>query len=185
MTTTNLSTKRLLRCLAGAAALAAALPASAHPGHGASGFLAGLAHPFTGLDHLLALLAVGLVSRQQDKGYVLPPVFLVMAALGASSAAIGIAGGALELSIAATVVLLGALAACGLRLAPALSMLLVSGCAFVHGLAHGRELAGMASGAGFLLTSAVLMALGALPDARLRRAAGVAIGVAGVLLMAA
>jgi urease accessory protein len=70
-------------------------------------------------------------------------------------------------------------------LPPALALTLVSGCAFVHGLAHGRELAGMASGAGFLLTSAVLMALGALPDARLRRAAGVAIGVAGVLLMAA
>jgi urease accessory protein len=174
-----------IRCAAGLAALAVALPAAAHPGHGA-GFLAGLAHPFTGLDHLLALLAVGLWSRQQRDGYVLPPTFLVLAALGAaSSSGFPLAGSALEMSIAATVVLLGVLAACALRLPAALALPVVSLCAFVHGLAHGQELSGMSSGAGFLIASAALMAVGALPGERARRVAGAAIGLAGCWLLVA
>lgn len=177
--------QRALRWAAGLAILAVALPAAAHPGHGSTGFLSGLAHPFTGIDHLLALLAVGLVSRQQRAGYILPPAFLVMAALGASCAAIGIGANALELSIAATVALLGVLVAFTPRLPPGLALALVSGCAYVHGLAHGRELAGMASGAGFMLASAALMGAGALPGERLRPAAGVAIGLAGCCLMVA
>jgi hydrogenase/urease accessory protein HupE len=44
-----------------------------------------------------------------------------------------------------------------LRRAPQLAVLLAGGCGFLHGLAHGRELAGMASGAGFLLASALVM----------------------------
>jgi urease accessory protein len=179
----------IVRCAA-LAALFLALPAGAHPGHADTGFAAGLAHPLTGLDHLLALLAVGLLSRHQGRtghGATLPPAFLIMAALGASCAALVgpvVGAGALEMSIAATVLLLGGLAACGLRLAPALALPLVGACAFAHGLAHGRELAGMASGAGFLLASAFVMALGALPGERTRRIAGAAIGAAGCWLLA-
>ncbi|RYE98345.1 MAG: HupE-UreJ family metal transporter, partial [Oxalobacteraceae bacterium] len=84
----------------------------------------------------------------------------------------------------ATVLLFGVLAAFALRVPPALSVLTVGCCGFLHGLAHGGELAGMASGAGFLLASAALMALGALPGARVRRVAGAAIGAAGALLLA-
>jgi len=185
MTRSRFSSTRGLRVLAGLATLAVALPAAAHPGHGATGFLAGFAHPFTGLDHLLALLAVGMASRQQAHGHRLPPLFLAMAALGALVAAIGIPDAALELSIAATVVLLGGLVASGLRLAPALATGLVAGCAFVHGVAHGRELAGAAGGLGLLLASGVLMGVGALPGARARRVAGVAIGLAGAWLLVA
>jgi len=175
--------------------LGLALPALAHPGHaaqaGAGGFAAGLLHPMSGLDHVLALLAVGLWSRQQRHGYVLPPAFLVLMALGASAGPLlpGLAHGlpALETSIAATVLLLGVLAACALRVPPALSVAAAGACGFLHGLAHGRELAGMdavATGAGFLLASALLMAAGALPGARLRRMAGAAIGAAGAVLLA-
>jgi urease accessory protein len=178
--------RRLAIC---ALALAVALPASAHPGHADGGFGAGLLHPLTGLDHLLALLAVGLWSRQQRHGVVLPPVFLVLLALGAACAGAGLALPALETSIAATVLLLGGLVACapGLqrRVPPQLAVVVVGGCAFLHGLAHGRELAGMASGAGFLTTSAALMMIGALPGERVRRIAGAAIGAAGLCLLAA
>lgn len=174
------------RCLAALAGLALSLPAAAHPGHADTGFVAGFLHPLSGLDHLLALLAVGLWSRQQQgngvHGAVLPAYFLVLMALGAST---GLAPPALETSVAATVLLLGLLAATGRRLAPQLTMLLVSGCGFLHGLAHGQELAGKGSGAGFLLASALVMGIGALPSPRsLRRWLGAAIGAAGLCLLA-
>jgi urease accessory protein len=164
--------------------LAWAVPAAAHPGHGVeSGFLAGLLHPLSGIDHLLALLAVGLWSRQQQHGVVLAPSFLVFMALGASCAS-GIQLPALELSIAATVLLLGVLAAFALRMPPQLAVLTVGICGFLHGLAHGRELAGMASGAGFILASSSIMLAGAVPGERLRRMLGAAIGAAGLGLLA-
>ncbi|MDN4039783.1 HupE/UreJ family protein [Massilia sp. YIM B02443] len=173
--------------------LAMALPAAAHPGHGAdSGFVNGLLHPVTGVDHLLALLAVGLWSRQQRHGVVLAPTFLVLMALGAASAGSRIVVPALELSIAASVLLLGVLAACApalqRRVPPELAVITVGACAFLHGLAHGNELSGelggMSSGAGFILASALVMLAGAMPVERLRRALGAAIGAAGVWLVA-
>ena len=70
------------------------------------------------------------------------------------------------------------------RLPPQVAVAVVGGCAFLHGLAHGRELAGMASGAGFLVASALVMLAGALPGERVRRMAGAAIGAAGLCLLA-
>jgi urease accessory protein len=177
-----------MRCRHAALAVAAlglALPALAHPGHGVeSGFATGLLHPVSGPDHLLALLAVGLWSRQQRHGVVLPPVFLVLMALGASMASLLPTMPLLDTSIAATVLLLGVPAAFALRVPAALSVAAVGLCGFLHGLAHGQELAGMASGAGFLLASAAVMAVGALPGAGVRRLAGAAIGAAGAVLLA-
>jgi len=178
---------QLARAGVAVTALTLALPAAAHPGHAPdSGFVAGLLHPVTGVDHLLALLAVGLWSRQQH-GYLLAPTFLVMMALGEASSG-GVALPALELSIAATVLLLGGLAAYAPRLdarmPPQMAVLTVGACAFVHGLAHGNELTGVASGAGFILASAVLMLLGAIPGERLRRPLAAAIGAAGIWLVA-
>jgi len=178
----------LARAGVAATGLLLALPAAAHPGHGLeSGFAAGLLHPVTGIDHLLALLAVGLWSRQQQHGHVLVPTFLVMMALGAASSG-GVHLPALELSIAATVLLLGVLAACAPRLQqrvpPQVAVLTVGACAFVHGLAHGNELTGVASGAGFILASLGLMLLGAVPTGRVRRPLGLTIGAAGVWLVA-
>ena len=89
------------------------------------------------------------------------------------------------MSIAATVLLLGGLAACALRMPPQLAVAAVGCCAFLHGLAHGRELAGMESGAGFIFASALVMLAGALlPGERLRRMLGAAIGAAGLCLLA-
>ena len=168
-------------------ALTLALPAAAHPGHAPdSGFVAGLLHPVTGVDHLLALLAVGLWSRQQHR-CLLAPTFLVMMALGAASSG-GVVLPSLELSIAATVLLLGGLAAyaprLNARMQPQMAVLTVGACAFVHGLAHGNELTGMASGFGFILASAGLMLLGAIPGERLRQPLAAAIGAAGIWLVA-
>ena len=191
----------LRRMALAAGLLAVTLPAAAHPGHGTDGgFVNGLLHPVTGIDHLLALLAVGLWSRQQRHGVVLGPTFLVLMALGAASAGSRIVVPALELSIAASVLLLGVLAACTpalqRRVRPELAVVTVGACAFLHGLAHGNELSGelsgeligelsgISSGAGFLLASALVMLAGALPVARLRRALGAAIGAAGVWLVA-
>ena len=187
------TTRRCLKVLATLGALALSLPAAAHPGHLETGFAAGLLHPLTGLDHLLVLLGLGLWSRQQlEAGHdpmgtpaCLPPVFLVFMALGAST---GLAPPALETSVAATVLLLGVLAASRGRLAPSLALLLAGGCGFMHGLAHGHELAGMASGAGFLLTSSLLMAagtgIGTLAGQAVRRLLGAAIGALGLCLLA-
>ena len=168
-----------------------ALPAAAHPGHDqGSGFLAGLLHPLTGIDHLLALLAVGLWSRQQGRGVVLAPTFLVMMALGAASSGGRLLAAlpALELSIAATVLLLGGLVACAphvqKRVPPQLAVLIVAVCAFLHGLAHGNELSGMDSGAGFIVASALTMLAGVTTGEQLRRMAGAIIGAAGVWLVA-
>lgn len=173
---------------AGLAGLVLALPAAAHPGHGEGGLAAGLLHPLTGLDHLLALLAVGLWSRRQRHGMVLPPVFLVLMALGASCAGMLAQGllPALETSIAATVLLLGVLAAAALRMPPQLAVALAGLCGFLHGLAHGQELAGTASGAGFLASSALLMGAGMLVrlEEGSRRMAGATIGAAGLCLLA-
>jgi urease accessory protein len=184
------TTTRCAACLGGLAVLMLALPAAAHPGHEESGLAAGLLHPLTGLDHLLALLALGLWSGRQRQGAVLPPVFLVLMALGASCA--GMLGAAmlpaLELSIAATVLLLGVLAATALRMPPQLAAALTSLCGLLHGMAHGRELGGMASGAGFLLASALLMGVGMAAGSglgvRARRMAGAAIGAVGLCLLA-
>lgn len=188
---TNRKNVKKALCLAAAAAVPGltALPALAHPGHGGdSGMLAGLLHPLTGLDHLLALLAVGLWARGQRHGAVMPPVFLALMALGASSAGLLQDGllPALEASIAATVLLLGVLAASALRMPPQPAVALAGACGFLHGMAHGRELAGMASGAGFLFASALVMGLGMIvqPDPRRRRMAGAAIGAAGLCLLA-
>jgi len=181
-------TKLLKKTAIAVLALGVAAPALAHPGHGLdSGLVAGLLHPLTGVDHLLAMLAVGLWSRQQRHGALLAPTFLLMMALGAAAGG-GVRPHALELSVAATVILLGALAACApalqRRVPPPLAMATVGACAFVHGLAHGSELAGLASGVGFILASLALMLIGALPAARLGRPFGAAIGAAGVWLAA-
>src|SRR6056297_1396891 len=91
-------------------------PALAHSGHGATtGLIAGLAHPVFGLDHLLAMLAVGLWS-----GFVLPrrfwlgaAVFMAAMVVGAALSWAGIALPFVEAGIVASVVLFGAARAGG------------------------------------------------------------------------
>ncbi|PWF55263.1 HupE/UreJ family protein [Massilia glaciei] len=135
-----------------------ALPAAAHGGHaGASGLVAGLAHPFTGIDHLLAMLGVGIWSGRQKQRWTLPLCFLLMMALGA------LAQGAAVLSepaVLASALLVGALLLAKVRLPAGAAIALVAGCALLHGQAHGSELPGLATAAGYLGSCALLLLAG-------------------------
>lgn len=163
-----------------------ALPAAAHsdPG-GIAALSAGLLHPLTGLDHLLAMVGIGLWGRQQqERGLVL--VFLagmVGSATAFGGAPLPVAG---ELSLAGGVALIGTLVAVGQPAARWAAYSLVAVLGLLHGQAHTAEVPTIAGAAGFLITSAALLAAGRLlATAALHRKAGMAIGVGGVGLLSA
>ncbi|MBJ7313889.1 HupE/UreJ family protein [Rugamonas sp. CCM 8940] len=175
--------------LTGALALLC-LPALAHSGaapHG-HGFVDGFAHPFSGADHLLAMLAVGIWSVRQPNAQALPPIFLGTMLLGVLSGVAGLAIPGLELGIALTVALLGGLIAVAVRLPAAAGAALVGLFAFLHGNAHGRELPQAAAAMGLLAASALLIlagrALGRVGPARLTKLSGALIAALGLLLVA-
>ena len=135
----------------------------AHSGIGdAHGFVHGFAHPLSGLDHVLAMVAVGIFAWQLGGRalWLIPTTFVVvMAAAGA----LGMAGFALpgaEVGIAASVVVLGALIAFGRKAPVLVAMGIVGLFAVFHGHAHGSEMPLGASGAGyaagFMLATAFL-----------------------------
>jgi urease accessory protein len=185
-----------------AAALAlAATPAFAHVGVGdTSHFHSGLFHPFHGLDHILAMVAVGLYASQiGGRSLILVPLAFV-----ATMVAGGVLGKAgvwlpmVEQGIALSVVLMGLLIAAGVRLSTVIAMALVGVFALFHGHAHGGEGPEAASflpyAAGFVLATTFLhivgIALGLLldrlGDARahyLTRGAGAAGTLAGVAIL--
>jgi len=169
--------------------------AFAHPGHG-GGLADGLAHPFTGIDHMLAMVAVGLWAAQLGGRaiFALPLAFPLMMAAGAALGMNGVAMPWAEIGIVASVVVLGAMVAVGVRASLAVSVALVGVFAIFHGYAHGSEFPGSASpwlyGAGFIAATLVLHAIGIAiglvaqrPFAM--RTAGGAIAAAGLLLFVA
>lgn len=153
---------RLLRNVGiGTLALAAGL-AQAHTGHGTTGVLEGLVHPF-GLDHLLAMVAVGIWSVSAlpaSKAWWGPATFLLTLVLSAALGAMGLTIPWLEQLISLSVVLFGVMLVASRQKMPlALGLGLVALASSMHGLAHGAEtpdtgFAGYA--AGFLLTTATL-----------------------------
>ncbi|MGV7207349.1 HupE/UreJ family protein [Oxalobacteraceae bacterium A2-2] len=181
--------------ITGAVALtlaAASLPLYAHTGQGlphAHGFLDGFAHPFTGLDHLLAMLAVGVWSARQAAGKALPLTFLGMLLVGVLSGVMGLAIPGLETGIALTVALLGCLIAAAVRLPAGAGMAMVGMFAVLHGNAHGHELPSAAASLGMLAASALLLGagrvLGRASPALAVKLSGAAIAAAGVALVAA
>ncbi len=192
--------KTSLRSLGGVLALALATSAAqAHPGHGAEGLAAGLAHPFMGFDHLLAMVAVGLWSvaaLPQGKRAIGPAVFLATLLAGAALAYAGVALPWVEAGVAASVLMLGALMFGAQRVSPFIGLALVAMAALLHGQAHGSELlAGQSFAAyatGFMVGSALLHAAGLGVGAWMHQARaglwrGVAalIGASGLLMLAA
>jgi len=137
--------------------------AFAHTGAGSSsGFAHGFAHPMTGLDHVLAMVAVGLLAWQIGGRalWMVPLSFVVAMAAGG---ALGVAGWdlpAVEIGIALSVVALGAVVAIGLKLPTAVAVALAAAFAVFHGHAHGAEMpqdaSGLAYGAGFMIATALL-----------------------------
>lgn len=180
------------------AALLAVLPtvAIAHTGGDhVHGLEAGLTHPILGVDHLLAMLAVGLVSARAGGASVLrgPAGFLGGMALGAVLAMGGVAIPFAEQGIAGSLVILGVLLAASVTSArlPGVGLVALAGLfGFLHGFAHGTEVpeggSGLAYAAGFLLTTAALHAAGVLAGrqvlekASVWRVAGVAVSAAGL-----
>lgn len=141
--------------------LAVALPgmALAHPGH-ESGFASGVLHPLTGVDHLLAMLAVGLWAAALGGRaiWALPTGFVAALALGGVLGAIGISAPGVEPGILTSVVILGGMAALALRLPLGVAVAGVAGFGLLHGMAHGAGVAGPLApfAAGFVATSITL-----------------------------
>ena len=156
------------------------------------GFGAGLAHPFTGLDHLAAMLAVGLWSAgTARRRWLAPLAFVAMLLAGAVLAQAGLIFPAVEPMIAASLVVAGLLLLAPLPLPAAAGALLLGGFALFHGAAHGQELAGAAALAGMALATALLHAAGIVLGHALRRwsiwlprAAGAGVALMGLGLLA-
>lgn len=131
---------------------AIAAPAAAHVSGAhvhAGGFASGLAHPIGGLDHLLAMVAVGLLAARRG-GHALwlfPATFVGVMILGAALGAANIGLPLVEPGIAASVLVLGLLLAWAGKLPEAVGVGLCAVFAVFHGHAHGTELA---QGAGLL-----------------------------------
>lgn len=171
----------------------------AHPGHVAPSFAGGLAHPVTGLDHVLAMLAVGVWAAQSGgrARWALPAVFVGVMGVGGAVGMAGVGLPGVEAGIAASVVVLGLLVACAARWSVAAAAPLVGAFAFFHGHAHGTELPAAASGtayaAGFVVATALLHAAGlwlghvaaSRGHARLLRAAGAAVALVGAVVTVA
>jgi urease accessory protein len=190
------------------AALTAALfaltgPAFAHTGHGdAGGFGHGVMHPVGGLDHVLAMIAVGLYAAMIGGRalWFVPATFVTVMAIGGALGTAGIALPYVEIGIGISVVVLGLAVALRLNLPTLAAMALVGLFAIFHGYAHGAEMPGDVSGhayaAGFMLATALLhcagIALGfaagtlaPLGGWRVAQAAGGAMALVGVAILTA
>lgn len=170
-----------------------ALPgaALAHPGHDFGSLGTGFAHPLGGADHVLAMVALGLLAAQFGGRalWMLPLAFVGAMLVGGALGWAGMSFGAVELAILASVIVLGALVAGAARL-PVGAMAATAGIfGFAHGWAHGAEGPGqglLAYAFGFALATALLhgagILTGRLAGQPLLRAAGGMTAVAGLAL---
>ncbi len=161
------------------------------------GFAAGFAHPFGGLDHVVAMVAVGLWGAflGQPAVWLLPVIFPVVMAFGGVLGLAGVPIPSVEIGIALSAVVLGVMVAGAQRPPLWIAALIVGGFAIFHGHAHGTELPGQASAldysAGFVIATGLLhlagIALSLLKTWALGewmvRAGGVAISLAGLFFL--
>ena len=177
------------------------LAAHAHTGHGTTSLMQGLVHPF-GLDHLLAMLAVGVWSvaaLPATRAWQGPATFLLGLVISASLGTVGVTLPNLEHAVSLSVVLFGAMLILATRpVPPTIGLGLIAAAASLHGLAHGSEApeSGFAGYAlGFLVTTAALHAGGVGIGLAVRRllterramalgSMGTALGGAGLYLFA-
>jgi urease accessory protein len=187
-------THTLTSIILGSLALMAA-GAHAHTLDTGGGLASGLAHPFMGLDHLLAMMAVGLWAAQLGRRAVwqVPLAFVAVMATGFGLARLGLSVPVAEPMVVASVAVLGAIVAGAVRIPVSLGAALVSVFAIFHGFAHGIEMPAASSAwvyaAGFVIATASLHWVGLglglwlrqLPIAT--RLGGAAISATGVALM--
>jgi urease accessory protein len=173
--------------------LANAGPVLAHVQQGqAQGFLTGLRHPTSGLDHVLAMITVGLWGAQLGAPavWLLPVTFPMVMAVGGFFGLLGIPLPGVELGIALSAVLLGLMVARAARPPLAAAAALVAFFAIFHGYAHGTELpagdSGLMYSIGFVVATGCLHATGILLGLIHRWSAGrIALRFAGALVSAA
>ena len=159
--------------LATIALLTLAVPAAlvAHPGHGPADFAAGAAHPVQGLDHLLAMLAVGLLGVRTALApggdrralWLVPGAFLTAMLGGGLLALAGLPLPGAEWGIALSVLVFGTVLALARPARTAVACAVVAAFAVCHGHAHVAEMGAGDAGAyaaGFLATTTVLHAAG-------------------------
>lgn len=175
--------------------LAAATPAWAHTGHhSASGFFAGFAHPPGGLDHVLAMVSVGLFAAMLGGRalWALPASFVGMMLAGGMLGLMGIDVPGVEPGIALSVVVLGAAVTWGREWPVQAAAVLVGVFAVFHGYAHGAEIP-LGSDAvryslGFALATAMLHGAGMvagllmLGHVAVARCAGAAVTLTGLVI---
>jgi urease accessory protein len=189
------------RLLVTIALLLAPSVAFAHPGHGEAGsLLAGFLHPLSGLDHLLAMTAVGLFAAHLGGRalWAVPATFVAVMALGGVSGAAGISLPFVEIAIALSVVIFGLMIFSGMAPPVLAAMALVGIFAIFHGHAHGTEMpvdgSGMLYGMGFMVATALLHGFGItlglairsfdeVPKRRAMQACGAVIGLIGTGLV--
>ncbi len=172
--------------------------AAAHAGVDAgSGFMPGFTHPVSGLDHVLAMLAVGMWGAQLGFPaiWVLPVVFPLVMAFGGAAGVMGLPLAGVEVGIALSVLVLGALILLRARLPIWGAAPIVGFLAIFHGYAHGTELPQSADpvsfGFGFVLMTGLLHGAGIviglitkLPRGEmLLRMGGALIAVPGIFLL--
>jgi urease accessory protein len=146
-----------------AALLAAPTAAFAHTGVGDThGFAHGFVHPISGIDHILAMVTVGIFAYQLGGRalWLVPATFVLVMAGGGALGIAGVPVPYVEVGIALSVIVLGAVVALGIQAALAVAMGLVGFFAIFHGHAHGAEMppdaAGAAYGLGFMAATALL-----------------------------
>lgn len=140
--------------------------AFAHVGVGStSGFVHGFMHPLSGLDHQLAMILVGVFAYQLGRAlWLVPLTFVGVMALGGFLGVMGIPVPFVEVGIALSVIMLGAIVAFGVKAPLAVAMAAVGFFAIFHGHAHGSEMpldaSGFEYGLGFMLATAALHTVG-------------------------
>jgi urease accessory protein len=167
--------------------LLAAVPVWAHEQTGqAAGFLTGLRHPVSGLDHVLAMISVGLWGAQLAAPaiWLLPVAFPMVMAFGGFLGLVGIPLPGVEVGIALSAILLGLVVALEARPPLWLAAALVGFFAVFHGHAHGTELpegqSGLLYSVGFVIATGCLHAVGIALGLVHRWSAGrIAVRVAG------
>ncbi len=151
------------------AAALALLPtaALAHPSltHHVDGFMAGVSHPLTGLDHLLAMLSVGLWASQKGGRalWIWPAAFVLAMIAGGVMGMAGIGLPLVEPAIIASLLVLGVAIAATLMLPTAAGVALIALFGLFHGNAHGLEAPGNGAGLyalGFVLSTVTLHVMG-------------------------
>ncbi|WP_375749280.1 HupE/UreJ family protein [Vibrio sp. HN007] len=141
-------------------------PAFAHESAGGNGFYSGLVHPIFGLDHLLAMVSIGILSAQLGGKSIwqLPLTFVLVMALGGVFGMLQLPMLPVEIGIALSVLVLGAGIALDRKLSPVIAMAFAALFAVFHGYAHGLEMPTMATPAsyvaGFIIGTASIHIIG-------------------------